>query len=581
MSAAIPSEEVIDGAHELLSDVHYGFGSDEDDSSGDEMDPELASDEELKSFRKTTLWEGKELPYYDGRHAGPKNVPPEASRWTGLQWFLLLFPLAMLQHVVIHTNLYYLQCEPEGTAAMLTVHELFVWIGLHIKMMMHWSGGQDSYFLGLGSFDARVHMSRRRFYWIKNNLHFNDKEERPQKDDPNYDDCYLVRPLLDAINVTLRKYWKCSEFLSMDEMMIAFKGHNPFHRWIPRKPHPNGFKLHALCDARHYVCVGVLLDDNVKYTIPQIAANLFKHNVKPGMTVVTDRYYTCTNLVRMCIHRKVGFIGSTMIQRFLAKNALPGWSKEKAMKKERGTFEVATNRDRSICCIAWRDKGSFFLTTTTQSTCRVLLNRNQSGRKSFQVTAPYCVQIYDQYFHGVDRNDQLRGGGYGLVLHFKAQKYTIKFFLGILDILLSNAWLYYRWYNPKKMKKHRAWMNEIAAAMLSFNPMNDPLHPTGKVPQEEKTPHRLKLFSVSARSKRRFRATCPMCSAEKEKVCKTVQGCPICRVPLHPACSEAWHGLSSAERAKKKRRYRELHFDDESDEESKDLNRQSPSLPSA
>ena len=47
------------------SDVHYGFGSDEDDSSGDEMDPELASDEELKSFRKTTLWEGKELPYYD------------------------------------------------------------------------------------------------------------------------------------------------------------------------------------------------------------------------------------------------------------------------------------------------------------------------------------------------------------------------------------------------------------------------------------------------------------------------------------------------------------------------------------
>ena len=569
MSAGIPLEDDLDDQELQLADLHHGFGSDQDESSEDDEGAAQPTPEELKRFKKTKLWEGPRLPYYDGRKAGPKNVPPGAKKWTGLQWFLTLFPLAMVKHVVTHTNLYYLQSNPEGKADMLTVHELFVWIGLHIKMMMHWSGGQDYFFLGRGSFDARIYMSRRRFYWIKNNLHFNDKEYQPDRDDPNYDDCYLVRPLLDAINITLRRYWKCSEFLSMDEMMIAFKGHNPFHRVIPRKPHPNGFKLHALCDARHYVCVGLLLDDNVKYTIPQIAAKLFKSNVRPGMTIVTDRYYTCTALVRMCIGRKIGFIGSTMKQRFLAKEALPGWSANEAKQKDRGTFEVATNSDESIACVAWKDKGAVFLTITTQSTCRVYLNRNESGRKSFQVVAPYCCQIFDQYFHGVDRNDQLRGSGYGLVLHFKARKYTIKFFLGIIDILLSNAWLYYRWFNPKKSTGHRAWMNELAIEMLNFNPLEEPVHPTGGQHRQEQqaTPdtHTLKSFGVCPVKKRRFRAKCPVCSLERPR--RSTQGCVQCNVGLHPECFDAWHRLSERERALKKRRHRRLSFHSEPDEE--------------
>ena len=168
--------------------------------------------QELKGFKKTKLWEGPRLPYYDGRQARPKSVPPKAKSWTGLSWFIALFPLILFKHVVTHTNLYYLQREHQGKAALLTVHELFVWIGLHIRMMMHWSGGQDNYFLGNGSFDARVYMSRLRFYWIKNNLHFNNKEHKPDRDDQDYDDCYLVRPLLDAINTTLQRYWRCSDF---------------------------------------------------------------------------------------------------------------------------------------------------------------------------------------------------------------------------------------------------------------------------------------------------------------------------------------------------------------------------------
>ena len=189
------------------------------------------------------------------------------------------------------------------------------------------------------------------------------------------------------------------------------------------------------------------------------------------------------------------------------------------------------------------------------------------------MVALYACQIFDQYFHGVDRNDQLRGAGYGLVLHFKARKYTIKFFLGIIDILLSNAWLYYRWYNPKKRKEHRAWMNDLADDMLAFNPMGDPMHPTGGQHQQEKekTPHThtLKQFGICASTKRRYRAKCPMCSRGKKR--RASQGCPDCNVALHPQCFEAWHRLSESERALKKRRHRRLSFHDDSAEEQRDL----------
>jgi hypothetical protein len=63
----------------------------------------------------------------------------------------------------------------------VTVRELLVWVGLHIKMMRSWVGDVDAYWTPRGSFDASQHMSRRRFVWIKRHLHFNDKDVRPQR----------------------------------------------------------------------------------------------------------------------------------------------------------------------------------------------------------------------------------------------------------------------------------------------------------------------------------------------------------------------------------------------------------------
>jgi len=386
---------------------------------------------------KDNLWQEKKGPIYNDNDAGPTKMPKGVQYLKPLQVFLMLFPQRLCEAIVAQTNLYALQVrDPEQKRApKMTLHEFFVWMGLHMKMMRNWTGRQDSFFTDFAAFDARDHMSRARFYWIKKHLHFVDQRKRPSEGEPNWDPLFLLRPLITVVNYTFRKHWTLGTHVSLDEMMLSFRGHNPFHRYVPRKPHPNGFKLHAICDAKKFFCVAFLVDDNVKRTIADIASALFENNVVSGMTVITDRFYTCSGLVRYCLATGVGLIGSTKTNNFLAKHVLTGWSAAESKKIPRGTYEVATNHGGKICCVVWKDKGIVRFTCTATSTCRVQVKRREKFKKPSRFDAPFCAKVYDEYFHGVDRNDQLRGTGYGLALHFRAQKYTIKFLLIALQSL--------------------------------------------------------------------------------------------------------------------------------------------------
>ena len=551
----------------------FGRGEDEDDALSDqsESDGECFDVKDIpdvnRTFRKTPLWESKELPPYDDGKAGPNKdaMPDGFMSFTPLQIFLLLFPLDTWRSIVVQTNLGVLRNQCGGAA--LTLHELFVWVALQIMMMRAWSGAQDAYWQGTGAFDASQYMSRRRFYWIKRYLRFSDAKQRVEPGEAGYDPLYLLRVLVDTFNFTFRKYWRLSEWVSLDEMMINFKGNNPFHRFVPRKPHPNGTKVHALCDAVFYFCVAILVDDNSTMTIPYIVNQLFEGNVVPGMHMITDRYYCCAALVAYCVAKEVGLIGSTMAIRFMAKHAFSGWSKEEAKRKPRGTFEVATNADKSVGCCIWKDKGMVRLTMTSSSTARTRVVRAERGKSRFKVWAPMAASEFDRYFHGVDRNDQLRGEGYGLALCFRAMKYTIKMFMGLLDIVMSNSWIIWRVLHPKDRKRHRHWMNDLAAEMLIFNPDGDPVYRPRVSDADER--HMCRPLAKTKRMRKgvevmeRKMGNCAMCSDLKNGIRhRSTMGCAECNVPLHPGrCHHDWHSLCNQQKRKKKTRRRSLLFE--------------------
>ena len=74
-------------------------------------------------------------------------MPDGVKGFTPLQILLLLCPLLQFKNVSIQTNLYFLQKNPDGDHnELMTVRELFVWIGLHLKMMRNWGHSQDNHF---------------------------------------------------------------------------------------------------------------------------------------------------------------------------------------------------------------------------------------------------------------------------------------------------------------------------------------------------------------------------------------------------------------------------------------------------
>ena len=163
-------------------------------------------------FTRSPLWEAPGTPY-DGRDAGPTNMPDGYKKFSPLQIFLLLFPVELFRLIVTQTNLYYLQGAPEVLEPLMTLKELFVFVALHMMMLNSWTGAQNDFFLRKAGFDATQYMTRQRFYWIKRHLHFADKTQRVPEGTPGWDPLYLIRPLV-TLNATFKKYWKLCVRLS-------------------------------------------------------------------------------------------------------------------------------------------------------------------------------------------------------------------------------------------------------------------------------------------------------------------------------------------------------------------------------
>ena len=345
-------------------------------------------------------------------------------------------------------------------------------------------------------------------------------------------------------------------------MMLAFKGRNPFHRYVPRKPHANGTKLHALCDSHHYYLMRFIVDDNISRTVPEIAAQVLKDVVEPGQIIVTDRWYTCKGLVRLCLKERLGFVGTTKGNVFLGRRALPGWGKDDAKERARGAYECAVNSDETVCCICWRDGSTVKLTTTAANNMRVYMKRKKRDVGEFIVTAPLAIQVFYMFFHGCDRSDQMRGPGYGVVLRFRARKYTVKFFMGAFDMALANVWVLWVYLHPKDRKQHRRWFLDLADTMLHYG------RPHGWVPGADADPmtqwndeHKQRKFK---QGKKYDCAVCSQRSGNPKDRKRTVTGCMKCMVALcSDKCRSTWHGWNEAERKSHKKRRCKLDFAEE------------------
>lgn len=90
-------------------------------------------------------------------------------------------------------------------------------------------------------------MPLRRFQNISRVLRFDDKTDRAER--RTRDKLAPIRVLWDKWAHNLKIMYNPNECVTIDELLLAFRGRCPFKQYITSKPAKYGIKIWALCDS--------------------------------------------------------------------------------------------------------------------------------------------------------------------------------------------------------------------------------------------------------------------------------------------------------------------------------------------
>ena len=67
-----------------------------------------------------------------------------------------------------------------------------------------------------------------------NKVSTSDTDNLPSRDSPDYDRIYKIRPFIDKLLTSFKTNYKPSQYLSIDESMISFKGRLLWIQYMPQ-----------------------------------------------------------------------------------------------------------------------------------------------------------------------------------------------------------------------------------------------------------------------------------------------------------------------------------------------------------
>jgi hypothetical protein len=156
---------------------------------------------------------------------------------TILQLFEFFWPFNLLRKIVNETNRYATEpIDARGNTRggrkweMLTVASFKAFLAIHMYMGMKRQPNYKTYWEKEGVFFhcpiiSNI-MTRERFIQLRRCLHITNPGtyEHIPKGDPHYDKLRQVRWLVNEICNACKREWSLGKFLTIDEMMVRYKG---------------------------------------------------------------------------------------------------------------------------------------------------------------------------------------------------------------------------------------------------------------------------------------------------------------------------------------------------------------------
>jgi hypothetical protein len=433
---------------------------------------------------------------------GPKkdygqNVPRPT------ECFLMLWDDKVQRKIVSESNMYATWVDPKTKKRKggpvqeptITLEEFRKFIGIcgfmavreQPQMRDYWSFKTDS----LHCDEVASTLTRNRFQYILKCLHIARKSTLVQnKQDPAYDPIAQVRWLLEKLKNKFQAHWNGSEFLCVDESMVAYNGKFcAFKQYLPLKPITHGIKVWCLCcSVTKFILnweVYVGAENEKIQNLPVhacgsgagVVTRLTEGWEGKWHTIVMDNFFTSPMLFENLFNRQFYAIG-------IARQGRIGFpsSLDLPEKGTRGALEVRVHRERKMAAIHWQDtKGVHFLSTHSDPVQRggLVVDRTSAGRKVKVPTSPIQV-AYACNMRGVDTQDQVRAQ---YTTQMSTKKWWHRLFFFCLDASFTNAYLMYK--NmcivvDKKPMDHYTFLLEVCHDLMGIPLPSDYAKPREK-----------------------------------------------------------------------------------------------------
>ena len=418
-------------------------------------------------------------------------------------------------------------------------------------------------------------MKRDRFSLILRFIHLNDNRHYKKKGEPGHDPLYKLRPFLTPLIANFQSAYILHREVSVDEMMIGFKGRLGFIQYMPKKPTKWGMKAYVLSDAhtgyiynwylytgkfklckyntyiRYCIIATSGKDDSISTGENGMTHAVVMKLVSPlkdrGHHVYTDNFYTSPCLFSELRESGFGACGTLRINR----RGLPPAIKQKIRKGEKKVIKL----DRSLIAIKWHDKRVVTILTTIHGGGNSNVQRRSRHAPGGveTVSKPTAIVEYNKYMGGVDTADQLLSY-YGF--SHRTVRWWRRAFFFLLDMAVVNSYVLYCQDHPEKKGRltHEQFRVQLATNLLSAT-VNYTGTPHGQQRQSRQPAARLTerhfVESLGRNSAGRpVQHDCAVCSRKKGRSRKTTTykcrecNLPMCIIP----CFELHHSRQNPQR---------------------------------
>ncbi|XP_043473413.1 piggyBac transposable element-derived protein 4-like [Leptopilina heterotoma] len=386
-----PDDSEIEGDIESEEESDVTSSScDEESSSSETEDTDNASND--LDWSKST----ERLNLFNGIETDPELLFNLTNDTCEIEYFLSIFSENILTKIVKETNRYAAQKERKSSKTRrssgsdndwidLTAKELKAWIGMNVFMAIHKLPSVDLYWSSDPALRVDVIanvMTRNRFQKITAMLHLNNNNNCFPKGDSRFDKLHKVRPLVEALNRSIKDVYKPSNLAAIDESMISFKGRSSLKQYNPMKPIKRGYKVWCLADSvtgfvsNFEIYTGKSENKNSNDTLERVVLNLTEGIQNTGTLVAFDNFSTSVKLVSSLHEKGIFSVGTVRANRI----GLPDMMKEKS-KMQRG--EYVFQRKGAVTAIKWMDAKPVTLLSSAHhpSVVSAVKRKTKTGKK--------------------------------------------------------------------------------------------------------------------------------------------------------------------------------------------------------